>query len=202
VTDVLDKIIEVLGNYEYFYDLDGNFIFQEKKNFLNNAQSYYILEAANNSNLIPDYIASQNGSNKLSAYLINMTSGTSVFEFEDSDLIKTYSNTPQYGSIKNDFVIWGIRQTENAEIPLRYHLAIDNEPMIKDTKYIMFNYKEYDFDKYGIWKMPILITENENSETGYGNPTIISTDLGEAKNNIGHYYYEDSKIKTPIKING
>lgn len=202
VTDILDKIIEVLGSYEYFYDLDGNFIFQEKKNFLNNAQSYYILEAANNSNLVPDYIASQNGSNKLSAYLINMTSGTSVFEFEDSDLIKTYSNTPQYGSIKNDFVIWGIRQTENAEIPLRYHLAIDNEPMIKDTKYIMFNYKEYDFDKYGVWKMPILITESEKSETGYGNPTIVSTDLGEAKNNIGHYYYEDSKIKTPIKVNG
>ena len=202
VTDALDKIIEVLGNYEYFYDLDGNFIFQEKKNFLNNAQSYYILEAANNSNLVPDYIASQNGSNKLSAYLINMTSGTSAFEFEDSDFIKTYSNTPQYGSIKNDFVIWGLRQTENAQIPLRYHLAIDSEPMVKDTPYIMFNYKEYDFDKYGVWKMPILITDNENSK--YGNPKIASTELGEAKNNIGHYYCEegDLKIKTPIKTNG
>ena len=70
-----------------------------------------------------------------------MASGTSAFEFEDSDLIKSYSNTPQYGSIKNDFVIWGIRQTENAEIPLRYHLAIDNEPIVRDTEYIMFNYK-------------------------------------------------------------
>jgi len=38
-----------------------------------------------------------------------MTSGTSIFQFEDSDLITSYSNTPQYGAIKNDFVIWGIR---------------------------------------------------------------------------------------------
>nr|DAE09686.1 MAG TPA: Neugrin [Myoviridae sp. ctjhW4] len=29
VTSALDKIKQVLGNYEYFYDLDGNFIFQE-----------------------------------------------------------------------------------------------------------------------------------------------------------------------------
>jgi hypothetical protein len=72
--------------------------------------------------------------------------------------------------------------------------------MVKNTPYIMFNYKEYDFDKYGVWKMPILITESENSE--YGNPKIASTKLGEAKDNIGHYYYKDSKIKTPIKTNG
>ena len=89
VTDNLDKIIQVLGNYEYFYDLDGNFIFQEKKNFLNNAQSYYILQAKNEAQLVPDYIASQNGQNKLMAYLINMASGTSSFTFEDSQLIKS-----------------------------------------------------------------------------------------------------------------
>jgi len=86
-----------LGNYEYFYDLNGNFIFQEKKNFLNNAQSKYILDAKNNvkrdlegkiitdengdpipdPKLVPDYVASTQ--TLLSAYLINMTSGTSVF---------------------------------------------------------------------------------------------------------------------------
>ena len=35
VVNVLDKIIETLGNYEYFYDLDGHFIFQQKQNYLN-----------------------------------------------------------------------------------------------------------------------------------------------------------------------
>jgi hypothetical protein len=36
VVNLLDKICETLGNYEYFYDLDGHFVFQEKKNYLNN----------------------------------------------------------------------------------------------------------------------------------------------------------------------
>ena len=160
VADNLDKIIQVLGNYEYFYDLDGNFIFQEKKNYFNNAQSLYILEAANNQQLVPDYIASQNGGNKLVAYLINMASGTSAFTFEDSRLIKSYSNTPQYGAIKNDFVIWGTRTTSDGyEIPLRYHLVIDTIPKIKEDRYLMFNYKEYEIDKYGVWKMPIIVVE-------------------------------------------
>jgi len=36
VTSILDQIVEKLyGNYEYFYDIDGNFVFQEKKNYLN-----------------------------------------------------------------------------------------------------------------------------------------------------------------------
>lgn len=189
VTDNLDKIIQVLGNYEYFYDLDGNFIFQEKKNYFNNAQSLYILEAANNQQLVPDYIASQNNENKLMAYLINMASGTSAFTFEDSRLIKSYSNTPQYGAIKNDFVIWGIRTTSDGyEIPLRYHLAIDTIPKIKKDKYLMFNYKEYEIDKYGIWKMPILIVLGEQENNKYSNPKIKAEGLPSAKDSMGQYY--------------
>ena len=189
VTDNLDKIIQVLGNYEYFYDLDGNFIFQEKKNYFNNAQSLYILEAANNQQLVPDYIASQNNENKLMAYLINMASGTSAFTFEDSRLIKSYSNTPQYGAIKNDFVIWGIRTTSDGyEIPLRYHLAIDTIPKIKKDKYLMFNYKEYEIDKYGIWKMPILIVLEEQKDNKYSNPKIKAEGLPSAKDSMGQYY--------------
>ena len=32
---LLDNIKNKLGNYEYYYDIDGNFIFQEIKNYLN-----------------------------------------------------------------------------------------------------------------------------------------------------------------------
>lgn len=191
VTDNLDKIIQVLGNYEYFYDLDGNFIFQEKKNYFNNAQSLYILEAANEQRLVPDYIASQNSGNKLAAYLINMASGTSAFTFEDSQLIKSYSNTPQYGAIKNDFVIWGIRTTSDGyEIPLRYHLAIDTIPKIKEDKYLMFNYKEYEIDKYGVWKMPILVVKDIDTEDvkKYGNPKTVANNLPDAESSVGQYY--------------
>ena len=35
VVSILDKIKNTLGNFEYFYDVQGNFIFQEKKNYLN-----------------------------------------------------------------------------------------------------------------------------------------------------------------------
>ena len=54
---ILDKIIEVLGNFEYFYDVNGNFIFQEIKNYLNNSQTKYILDEANDNILVADYIA-------------------------------------------------------------------------------------------------------------------------------------------------
>ena len=202
VTDMLDQIIQVLGNYEYFYDLDGNFIFQEKKNYLNNAQSLYILEAANmdleNKTLVPDYIAST--SKRLNAYLIDMTKGTSVFNFKDSNLITSYSNTPQYGSIKNDFVIWGLRNSSdsNMEIPLRYHLAIDDPPIVKSTKYLMFNLKEYKMDKYGIWVMPILF--NYDNDLKYGNPHSFDEKLKPNKNEVGHYYFDGEKITTAKKI--
>ena len=35
ICSVLDEIKDTLGNYEYFYDIDGNFVFQEIKNYLN-----------------------------------------------------------------------------------------------------------------------------------------------------------------------
>ena len=219
VTDMLDQIIQVLENYEYFYDLDGNFIFQEKKNYLNNAQSKYILDAKNNvkkdsegkiiidekgntipdPKLIPDYVASLSG--RLNTYLIDMTKGTSIFDFEDSNLITSYSNTPQYGSIKNDFVIWGLRNSSDnsMEIPLRYHLAIDNPPIIKSTKYKMFNLKEYKMDKYGIWVMPILLNY-DIQDSKYGNPHSSDENLKPNKNEVGHYYFDGEKITTAKKV--
>jgi len=30
ITSLLDKIVAMLGEYEYYFDLDGNFIFQRK----------------------------------------------------------------------------------------------------------------------------------------------------------------------------
>ena len=35
IVSALDKIKNQLNNFEYFYDLDGNFVFQQKKNYLN-----------------------------------------------------------------------------------------------------------------------------------------------------------------------
>ena len=35
VTSVLDKIIKMLGEFEYFYDVEGRFILRHKKSFIN-----------------------------------------------------------------------------------------------------------------------------------------------------------------------
>lgn len=116
VVSVLDKIKNTLGNFEYFYDLEGNFVFQEIKNYLNTSYPTTIEELAR------------------SGYEVDLTNGKSVYQFTDSQLVTSYSNQPQYSAIKNDFVIWGVRKgVTGAEIPIRYHLAIDQKPQTGKT---------------------------------------------------------------------
>lgn len=152
VVDILEQIKNTLGNYEYFYDLDGNFIFQQIKNYLNNSQSKYILESLNHNQFIPDYLSSTR-----QAYLLDRTNGKSIFDFsskEGKSLIVSYSNTPQIEMIKNDFIIWGIKTTtEGTEIPIRYHLALDRKPQIGNT-YKAFLYYDEDLG-FNRWYVPI-----------------------------------------------
>lgn len=112
VVTILDKIKNALGNYEYFYDIDGNFVFQEIKNYLNTSHATVELEKLNKDN-----------------YLIDMAKGKTVYEFDNSNLVTSYSNNPQYQMIKNDFIVWGIRENANGnDVPIHYHLAIDKKP--------------------------------------------------------------------------
>ena len=123
VCDILDKIKSALGNYEYFYDLDGNFIFQEIKNYLNTSKSTTDLNSLEQND-----------------YLIDITKGKSVYTFDDSFLISSYSNAPQYSMIKNDYIVWGMREdaTTGATYPIRYHLAIDTKPQTGNTYKVFF----------------------------------------------------------------
>ena len=133
VCDILDKIKSALGNYEYFYDLDGNFIFQEIKNYLNTSKSTTDLNDMEQND-----------------YLIDITKGKSVYTFDDSFLISSYSNAPQYSMIKNDYIVWGMREdaTTGATYPIRYHLAIDTKPQAGNTYKVFF----YDDPDDGIRK--------------------------------------------------
>ena len=123
VCDILDKIKSALGNYEYFYDLDGNFIFQEIKNYLNTSKSTTDLNNMEQND-----------------YLIDITKGKSVYIFDDSFLISSYSNAPQYSMIKNDYIVWGMREDAmtGATYPIRYHLAIDKKPQTGNTYKVFF----------------------------------------------------------------
>lgn len=133
VCDILDKIKSALGNYEYFYDLDGNFIFQEIKNYLNTSKSTTDLNDMEQND-----------------YLIDITKGKSVYTFDDSFLISSYSNAPQYSMIKNDYIVWGMREdaTTGATYPIRYHLAIGTKPQTGNTYKVFF----YDDPEDGIRK--------------------------------------------------
>ena len=129
VTSVLDKIIAILGNFEYFYDVYGNFHFQQIKNYLNITYTTYALRRANGEVI----------------YDVDFTSGRSVYAFEGTKLISVVNNAPRYSNVKNDFVVWGVRKTADTglEIPVRFHLAIDHKPEIGQEHYV--NYYTDDF---------------------------------------------------------
>ncbi len=137
VCNILDKIKNVLGNYEYFYDIDGNFVFQEIKNYLNTTRATVALEQLKNTD-----------------YLLDISKGKTVYQFDNSNLITSYTNTPQYNMIKNDFIVWGLRENANGNsIPIRYHLSIDSKPKVGNI-YECFFYEDPD-DELIKAKLPI-----------------------------------------------
>lgn len=110
VASILDSIKNILGNYEYFFDVEGRFIFQEKKNYLNT--SYTPITELTTGD-----------------YQMNIDQGHLAYQFKNSNIITSYANNPNYLNIKNDFIVWGSRETDSgAEIPIRYHVAIDDKP--------------------------------------------------------------------------
>ena len=175
VVDILEQIKETLGNYEYFYDINGNFIFQQIKNFLNNTQAKYVLESFKSNQVVPDYLSSTR-----QAYLLDRANGNIIFDFSknNSVLISSYSITPQLNMIKNDFVIWGIKKfSDNKELPIRYHLAIDKKPQIGNT-YYAFSYLQ-EGTNIQKWIMPIKCNNYEQ--------------LSKIKGEVGKYYLDVSQ---------
>lgn len=155
VVTILDQIKNILGNYEYFYDIEGNFRFQEIKNYLNNS---YSTKVSKEINKFED--------NDID-YIVDFIDGKSTYTFENADIVQSYSNSPNYLQIKNDFLVWGVRKTvQGQEIPIRYHLAIDQKPIITPHTYenIIFFEDPYDgivkakslrvFDKFDSFPKP------------------------------------------------
>lgn len=123
VCGILDQIKSFLGgNYEYFYDVYGNFKFQEIKNYLNTTHATVVLDELNNSD-----------------YLLDMSKGKRAYDFTNKPIVISYSNAPQYNNVKNDFIVWGLRKnSEGINIPIRFHLAIDTKPEIGNMYEVFF----------------------------------------------------------------
>ena len=122
VCTILDKIKSTLGNYEYYYDVYGNFIFQEIKNYVNVSEWRTMFQQRLSSN--DDYLP----------YAYNTRLNTAVYDFSKNDFVISYSNAPQFNMIKNDFVVWGVRKSESGlDVACRYHLAIDKRPRLNQN---------------------------------------------------------------------
>lgn len=147
VTSVLDKIIAILGNFEYFYDVYGNFHFQEIKNYLNTTYTTTVMNKLNES----------------PSYDVDFSSGKSVYIFEGTKLISAVINAPAYSNVKNDYMVWGVRKSADGEteIPVRYHLAIDHKPEIGQEHYVNFYEDDYGITRAGA---EFTFTYNNTSE--------------------------------------
>ena len=183
VCSVLDKIKTTLGNYEYFYDVEGNFIFREIKNYLNTNQATSI-----SNNL-------QNDPN----YMIDYWEGSSIYKFDNNVLVSSYANNPQYSMIKNDFVIWGERESASGEkLPIRFHLAIDEKPLTGNS-YTVYIYED-EIDKVYRAKRIFNIGSQEYSddETFLDEQNLHDTSI---IYQIGDKYYQYNAIeKTYINV--
>lgn len=123
VVTLLDKIVSALGNYEYFYNIDGKFVFQEIKNYLNTGSPLLELSPE-------DYVRSYNNAK----FLYSLT---------DLDTTTAITRNPKYDNVKNDFYVWGKRKTSTGvEVSIRYHLAIDDKPDIDLAMQNMWEVKD------------------------------------------------------------
>ena len=116
ICSVLEKIKNTLGNCEYFYDVNGNFIFREKKNYLNT--QYDPVQKLDENGFL---LNSEN-------YFVDFSNtNRAAYTFEEgSALVTSFSNSPQYTNIKNDYHIWGKNDDSFA---IHYHVAIKEKPL-------------------------------------------------------------------------
>lgn len=113
LTSVLDKIKNMLGDFEYFYDLDGRFVFQRKPTYVNVLYSPLI---SNEDDV---------------SYIEGLEySSSASYTFNGNELIAGFNNTPNLTNLKNDFSVWGTRKstTSGKELPVHMRYAIDEKP--------------------------------------------------------------------------
>lgn len=124
ITSVLDKIKAMLGDFEYFYDIDGNFIFRKQKAYKETYSAQNIFDLETNKTITDGENTYDN-----SMYLIGATDDSIDFKFDNLELITNISNNPAIGNVKNDFTVWGNRKGANgAQIPIHMRYAIDKKP--------------------------------------------------------------------------
>lgn len=155
VTSLLDKLKNMLGDFEYFYDLQGRFIFQKKNTYIQE-----LFSPINGELVTPIMYTSQYS-----------------YKFEDEELFTTISNSPNINNLKNDFSIWGNRKsTTGDDLPIHARYAISKKPtqyrslpyyenkILKESSYV-YTIAEYDWREL-IYQMAIDFYRH-NQESDY-----------------------------------
>lgn len=126
VTSVLDKIVAMLGEFEYFYDLNGQFVFQKKKSFVNTL--WTPTAEAETETGEEQYVESL------------AIASSQAYVFNEGELITAFSNNPNLTNMRNDYSIWGTRASaKGTDIPIHMRYAIDVKPTF---------YKPYDGKRF------------------------------------------------------
>ena len=127
VAALLDKIKNTLGNFEWFYDIWGRFHFQEKRNYINVKPSETTWQQLTEKD-----------------YFNFSTPSLSEYVFDNQSIVTSIVNNPQFQNIKNDYIVWGATKTvTGADKPIRYHLAFQQKPSIREEKMLAFVYTDY-----------------------------------------------------------
>lgn len=121
VAGMLDKIAKMLGAYEYFYNVEGQFVFQRKKNYVQEIFSPTDGQIHTPSVLISPY----------------------AYQFKDKTLLTSLSYSPAIEKVRNDFAVWGnAKSATGADLPIHARCAIDKKP----TRYVSPSWIEKDKD--------------------------------------------------------
>lgn len=131
VTAALDKIKSMLGEYEYFYDIDGKFRFRRKRTYLNNPFS--ILDISTEDE----------------RYAVNYFKSKYIYNLDNYAQILSFSHNPVINNVKNDFSIWGERKTVTGNtVPIYLRYAIDEKPARYESPWTEKIFTIYDKETY------------------------------------------------------
>ena len=177
LVSVLDKIKNMFGDFEYFYDVDGRFIFQKKKTYVN--QSWNPIKKDPNNDVYVDAA---------------IDSSSFSYSFEDGVLLSAFSNQPAINNIKNDFSIWGKRKgVDGQDLPVHLRYAIDKKP----TYYFPIRFK-YENISQSQWENKDYKYEANKYYIRKNGQYILATETSRDVNKT--YYFEtNEQIINPVK---
>jgi len=166
----------MLGNFEYFYDLDGHFIFQEKKNYFNTSWN--------------PIVSSDEG-----LTYVGISSTPITYTFSGNNYFTAFNNTPNLLNLRNDFCVWGVRKgTGGKDLPVHMRYAIDVKPLV----YNSITVKDYELNEYNTKYGTQLEGQTSVTYTAIGDS---SKGYYDAENNIIYIYadfLQDGSVSLPL----